>query len=164
MECCFFKVIRFWAIYRHTRFRGPTRPDTISRQRPIGEGRDPCQPGGYRSPSFRPLRRAPARPGYAEYWRVESRLQRSFRIQCLSWGDAPGCFDIAPLALNTSMRKHVAPTYATRPQQFLYFFPLPQGQGSLRPTFGPPRRTGRSSFISPAPSPFPPAIAIAGCG
>src|SRR5947207_8702726 len=54
--------------------------------------------------------------------------------------------------------------YATRPQQFLYFLPLPQGQGSLRPTFGPPRRTGRSSFISPAPSPLPPAIAIAGCG
>jgi hypothetical protein len=24
--------------------------------------------------------------------------------------------------------------YATRPWQFLYFFPLPQGQGSLRPT------------------------------
>src|SRR5436305_1741080 len=32
------------------------------------------------------------------------------------------------------------------------------------PLPGPPRRTGRSSFISPAPSPFPPAIAIAGCG
>src|SRR5277367_2681184 len=30
---------------------------------------------------------------------------------------------------------------ATRyfPQQFLYFLPLPQGQGSLRPTFGPVR-------------------------
>ena len=27
-------------------------------------------------------------------------------------------------------------------QQFLYFFPLPQGQGSLRPTLGPERRTG----------------------
>src|SRR6266568_7589634 len=53
--------------------------------------------------------------------------------------------------------------YATRPQQFLYFFPLPHGQGSLRPTFGNSRRTGaRSSFISP--SPLPPAIAIAGCG
>src|ERR1035437_620402 len=25
------------------------------------------------------------------------------------------------------------------PQQFLYFLPLPQGQGSLRPTFGPVR-------------------------
>jgi hypothetical protein len=22
------------------------------------------------------------------------------------------------------------------PQQYLYFFPLPQGQGALRPTFG----------------------------
>src|ERR1700682_452070 len=45
--------------------------------------------------------------------------------------------------------------YATRPQQFLYFFPLPQGHGSLRPTFGMLRRTGRSSVISPAPSPSP---------
>ena len=27
-----------------------------------------------------------------------------------------------------------------RPQQFLYFFPLPQGQGELRPTLGPSRR------------------------
>src|SRR5450755_1296385 len=26
-----------------------------------------------------------------------------------------------------------------RPQHCLYFFPLPQGQGSLRPTFGPVR-------------------------
>src|SRR5260221_8327276 len=28
------------------------------------------------------------------------------------------------------------------PWQLLYFFPLPQGQGSLRPTFGPSRRIG----------------------
>src|ERR671931_959271 len=33
------------------------------------------------------------------------------------------------------------PAYATRPQQFLYFFPLPHGHGSLRPTFGSSRRT-----------------------
>src|SRR5436190_24364625 len=39
--------------------------------------------------------------------------------------------------------------YATRPQQFLYFLPLPHGQGSLRPTLGPPRRTGRSMAYSP---------------
>jgi hypothetical protein len=26
------------------------------------------------------------------------------------------------------------------PQHFLYFFPLPQGQGSLRPTFGEERK------------------------
>ena len=30
--------------------------------------------------------------------------------------------------------------YCPLPQQFLYFFPLPQGQGSLRPTFGDLRR------------------------
>src|SRR5438874_2491861 len=28
------------------------------------------------------------------------------------------------------------------PQHFLYFFPLPQGQGSFLPTFGSSRRTG----------------------
>ena len=28
-----------------------------------------------------------------------------------------------------------SPAYAVRPQQFLNFFPLPQGQGSFRPAF-----------------------------
>src|SRR2546421_11084639 len=41
--------------------------------------------------------------------------------------------------------------YAVRPQQFLYFFPLPHGHGSFRPTFGTVRRTGRSSGTSPSP-------------
>src|SRR6266513_4002629 len=56
--------------------------------------------------------------------------------------------------------------YATRPQQFLYFFPLPQGHGSLRPTFGNERRIGRSIDTSPAPSPSPspPTAAIAPTG
>src|SRR5882672_10468992 len=31
--------------------------------------------------------------------------------------------------------------HAAAPWHFLYFFPLPQGQGSLRPTFGSSRRT-----------------------
>jgi hypothetical protein len=56
--------------------------------------------------------------------------------------------------------------YATLPQQFLYFFPLPQGHGSFRPTFGIERRIGRSIETSPAPSPSPsaatPAIAPTG--
>src|SRR5437588_12165070 len=56
--------------------------------------------------------------------------------------------------------------HATRPQQFLYFLPLPQGHGSLRPTFGIERRIGRSIETSPAPSPSPspaiPAIAPTG--
>src|SRR5262249_6895685 len=56
--------------------------------------------------------------------------------------------------------------YATRPQQFLYFFPLPQGHGSLRPTLGNERRIGRSIDTSPAPSPSPspPTAAIAPTG
>jgi hypothetical protein len=33
--------------------------------------------------------------------RLESRLQRSFKIRSKTWGVAPGCFDTAPLALNT---------------------------------------------------------------
>ena len=31
------------------------------------------------------------------------------------------------------------------PQHFLYFFPLPHGQGSLRPTFGSGRTTAPES-------------------
>src|SRR5207247_2405718 len=56
--------------------------------------------------------------------------------------------------------------YATLPQQFLYFFPLPHGHGSLRPTFGNERRIGRSIDTPPAPSPSPsaPTAAIAPTG
>src|SRR4026208_605215 len=57
--------------------------------------------------------------------------------------------------------------YAVRPQQFLYFFPLPHGQGSLRPTFGNERRIGRSIDPPPSPSPSPsppPTAAIAPTG
>ena len=35
------------------------------------------------------------------------------------------------------------------PWHFLYFLPLPQGQGSLRPTFGPSRRTVCTSSVPP---------------
>ena len=42
--------------------------------------------------------------------------------------------------------------YATRPQQFLYFLPLPQGQGSLRPTLGPLLRMGSVFLASPLPA------------
>src|SRR5205085_6010933 len=34
--------------------------------------------------------------------------------------------------------------------QFLYFLPLPQGHGSLRPTFAPTLRIGSAFFFSPA--------------
>src|SRR5215472_19206681 len=56
--------------------------------------------------------------------------------------------------------------YAILPQQFLYFFPLPHGHGSLRPTLGNDRRIGRSIETSPAPSPSPspPTAAIAPTG
>src|SRR6266542_2592912 len=39
-------------------------------------------------------------------------------------------------ARNERLRRRGPAVYATRPQQFLYFFPLPHGHGSLRPTFG----------------------------
>src|SRR5207244_11674508 len=69
--------------------------------------------------------------------------------------------------INSSDRQSLAPptcAYATRPQQFLNFLPLPQGQGYLLPTFGIERRTGRSIATSPSPSSPTPAIAMAGCG
>lgn len=34
-------------------------------------------------------------------------------------------------------RRLITASYSIFPQQFLYFFPLPQGQGSLRPIFFP---------------------------
>ena len=37
--------------------------------------------------------------------------------------------------------------YAFRPQQFLYFLPLPHGHGSLRPIFGEVRRTVTDSPV-----------------
>ena len=44
--------------------------------------------------------------------------------------------------------------YAVRPQQFLNFLPLPQGQGSLRPTFGISAADGREIERHFRPSPF----------
>src|ERR1700690_1533215 len=41
--------------------------------------------------------------------------------------------------------------YWPAPQHFLYFLPLPQGQGSLRPTFS-PERTTCCTCMSPAPA------------
>ena len=37
--------------------------------------------------------------------------------------------------------------YASFPWQFLYFLPLPQGQGSFRPTFGLARRYGSTMVV-----------------
>src|SRR5215211_3707840 len=39
--------------------------------------------------------------------------------------------------------------HAAAPWHFLYFFPLPHGQGSLRPTFGSSRRTVFTLASSP---------------
>ncbi len=49
----------------------------------------------------------------------------------------------------------------TRPQQFLNFFPLPQGHGSLRPTFGTSRRTGARSSFNSEPSPLSETFSLA---
>jgi hypothetical protein len=42
-------------------------------------------------------------------------------------------------------------TYELAPQHFLYFLPLPQGHGSLRPTFS-PERTTCVTCMSPEPA------------
>src|SRR5262249_53690719 len=96
-------------------------------------------------------------PGDVAGGRKTSRVRmREFHLQ--SAGDGP-----------ETTRRHtevVGPglDYAVRPQQFLYFFPLPQGHGSLRPTFGNERRIGRSIDTPPSPSPSPPTAAIAPTG
>ena len=48
-----------------------------------------------------------------------------------------------------------------RPQQCLYFLPLPQGQGSLRPTFG-PVRTGLAFSATAAAASLTTSLAL-GC-
>src|SRR5437879_2236910 len=65
-----------------------------------------------------------------------------------------------------SLKRALSKFQAVRPQQFLYFFPLPHGHGSFRPTLGRERRTGKSIDTSPAPSPSmaTPAIAPTGRG
>ena len=47
-----------------------------------------------------------------------------------------------PGVINLNQALPPSPPAFSRPWQFLYFFPLPQGQGSLRPTFWPCTRTG----------------------
>src|SRR5262249_9047507 len=46
-------------------------------------------------------------------------------------------------------RRRSHPGHAAAPWHFLYFFPLPHGQGSLRPTFGSSRRTCLIGASSP---------------
>ena len=46
-------------------------------------------------------------------------------------------------------RRRFGGFHAAVPWHFLYFFPLPQGQGSLRPTFGSSRRTVFTAASSP---------------
>src|SRR5271165_4149716 len=55
-----------------------------------------------------------------------------------------------PAALATGYKPLRAYVYA--PQHFLYFLPLPQGQGSLRPTLS-PRTTCWTGPCAPAPIP-----------
>src|SRR5262249_7351762 len=52
---------------------------------------------------------------------------------------------------NNQAEQSIACKANQRPQQCLYFLPLPHGQGSLRPTFG-PERTGLAFSIAAAAS------------
>ena len=49
-------------------------------------------------------------------------------------------------------RRIPLPDQFSLPWQCLYFLPLPQGQGSLRPTLGACRSTGSAGFAAAAPS------------
>ena len=49
------------------------------------------------------------------------------------------------MVTNVSTTAPVWTDYGVRPQQFLNFLPLPQGQASLRPTLAGSRRAGISS-------------------
>src|SRR5579862_3798943 len=52
--------------------------------------------------------------------------------------------------MGTALRREGS-GYAPAPQHFLYFLPLPQGHGSLRPTLS-PERTICCTCMSPAPA------------
>jgi hypothetical protein len=51
---------------------------------------------------------------------------------------------ILPTVVRIGRNRNVV--YAFRPQQFLYFFPDPQGHGALRPGFFFPAGAGRLDF------------------
>jgi len=87
---------------------------------------------------------------------------------CFTMRRAESCRPI--LQLLNSATPDSCLDYASLPQQFLYFFPLPHGQGSLRPTFGASlRATGMtnsssSPFLSPCSSRANPRCSRRGTG
>ncbi len=92
------------------------------------------------------------------YLHTCSRRPFSVRTKCckirLPWLHA--CPTVAIFARRKSCKIWVALSahlagYFSAPWHFLYFFPEPQGQGSLRPTFS-PVRAARAALASPAPA------------
>src|SRR5258708_5712223 len=72
--------------------------------------------------------------------------------------------DVGGSTVAPTCRAHYA---ALAPQHFLYFLPLPHGQGSLRPTRGAVLTiclTATGPSWSPPPPPPPPAPASSGWG
>src|ERR1035438_7301860 len=67
---------------------------------------------------------------------------------CLSDGSDGRC-TFRRLFADRSVRATLI--YPAAPQHFLYFLPLPQGHGSLRPTFS-PERTTCATCMSPEPA------------
>src|SRR2546430_1141308 len=62
-----------------------------------------------------------------------------------------------PQALPDAWCSSNSPVDPFRPQHFLYFFPLPHGQGSFLPTFG----VSRTMVLTFAPSPCTSLAALA---
>ena len=63
------------------------------------------------------------------------------RLQIAEWGLAIADLRVVPRARRRggdlgAYRRTAVPAHHFAPWHFLYFFPLPQGQGSLRPTLG----------------------------
>ena len=109
-------------------------------------------------------------------WGISGRETRIVATQAslLAISDAPPAFIAhrarrapVPLTLLRFARFQAAWRQASLPQQFLYFLPLPQGQGSFLPTFfstrlgpaGPPACCACSRFVS-----FTSATCLRSCG
>ena len=89
----------------------------------------------------------------AETMGVLSAIVRVSRVETSTWAGRTSDFwgtsrTSSKVRASGNLSSSIQPT----PWHFLYFFPLPQGQGSLRPTFLPSRRNVCTSSVPPSAS------------